>query len=70
MALRLAAVVAVLLALAFCVTAAGAEQGTLVWLCLLMLAALGQGLLLALRPNWVRYAAPLLLLLGGGMALL
>lgn len=68
--LRLAAVVAVLLALALCVSAEGAEQGMLFWLCLLMLAALGQGLLLAFRPTLVRYAAPLLLLLGAGVALL
>lgn len=68
--LRLAAVLAILLALALCVVTTGAEQGVLLWLCLLMLAALVQGLLLAFRPHLVRYAAALLLLLGTGVALL
>lgn len=68
--LRVAAVIAAGMALALCVAATGAEQGTLLWVCLLMLAALAQGLLLAYRPQLVRYAAALVLIVAVAMALL
>jgi len=68
--LRLGALLALPVALGLCLFALGTEQGILYWLCLLMLAALAQGLLLAFRPNLVRYAAPLLLLAGVAGALL
>lgn len=68
--LRLLAAAMGLLGLWLCVAALAAQQGVLVWLCLLMLAALLQGVLLAWRPRWVRLAAPLGLLAGALLALL
>lgn len=68
--LRVAAAFAAILALALCVAAAGAEQGIVLWICLLMLAALAQGLLLAFRPQLVRYAAALVLIVAAAMVLL
>lgn len=67
--LRGAALGLMVVALGLCLRARGIEQGLLIWICLLMLGGLLQGLVLAWRPRWCLGLAGSLVLLGGGLAL-
>lgn len=68
--MRLLATACLAFALWLCVNSLGGEVGTVVWLCLVMLAGVLLVLLSAWSTRWVLLAAPLLLGFGGWLSLL